>query len=291
MSKGRTSYCLERRGTYYFDLKSCHDFEETQIVYNTNAETNDIILNAKKHMVTLGVKAIKNYGNLDISVKIASEKVLMKTVYQNGQYELNLLLSPAETVVVVPQSNILYFTPPILSINGGEDCVNLGVKFTAVEGKVFKGKIIPPLDGVTITVDSENADSLLTETDSNGVYKFPPLDDTKQYKITAKKDSYVLVGPNEDGNFFAQKLAEIQVEVLSEQDRKPLHGALLSLSGGESYRSNLQTNDNGKITFHSLSPNQYFLKPMMKEYQFEPSSKIIQVKEGETVNIQLMYVD
>lgn len=64
-------------------------------------------------------------------------------------------------------------------------------------------------------------------------------------------------------------------------------GALLSLSGGESYRSNLQTNEDGKITFNCLSPSEYFLRPMMKEYGFEPSSQIINVKEGATLTLLL----
>jgi len=62
---------------------------------------------------------------------------------------------------------------------------------------------------------------------------------------------------------------------------------LLSLSGEKSYRSNLQTDVNGKISFQFLSPGAYFLKPMMKEYSFEPNSKIIYIEEGVTVTIRL----
>lgn len=149
--------------------------------------------------------------------------------------------------------------------------------------------MIPPLAGVLITVSTDDFNSLMVETDEAGNYRLPPLDDTKTYKITASKDSYVLVGPDDAGDFLAHKLADIAVEVLDEANNTPLQGALLSLSGGESYRSNLQTNEEGKITFQSLSPNEYFLRPMMKEYSFVPNSKIIKVKEGETVKILLRY--
>jgi hypothetical protein len=64
-------------------------------------------------------------------------------------------------------------------------------------------------------------------------------------------------------------------------------GVLLSLSGGESFRRNSQTGADGKMTFSSLSPSEYFLRPMMKEYRFEPHSKMITVEEGATVNVQL----
>jgi len=65
-----------------------------------------------------------------------------------------------------------------------------------------------------------------------------------------------------------------------------LQGVLLSLSGGESFRRNSQTGADGKMTFSSLSPGEYFLRPMMKEYRFEPHSKMITVEEGATVNEQ-----
>ena len=35
------------------------------------------------------------------------------------------------------------------------------------------------------------------------------------------------------------------------------------------------------------SPGQYFLRPMMKEYKFEPASQMIEVQEGTTVNLKI----
>lgn len=152
---------------------------------------------------------------------------------------------------------------------------------------ILIGEIIPPLPDVLITVESVGATKMIIQSDSKGKYKSPPLDGSKTYTITASKESYLLSGPDKDGNFLAHKLAEIFVQVLDEDDNTPLQGALLSLSGGESYRSNLQTNEEGKISFHSLRPSEYFLRPMMKEYSFQPPSKIINVKEGATVNVLL----
>ncbi|KAJ3639563.1 hypothetical protein Zmor_002915 [Zophobas morio] len=288
INKGKLPYCLGKSGSYTFQISSCHSYESNVITYSTDAPVNEIFLNAQKHTVTLTIETDKKHGDVTATINIDGVKNPTPPLpFVNNGYEIQLLLSPSETAVIVPQSDILYFTPPILSINGNTDCDNLGSKFKAVLGVVFQGKIIPPLPGVLVTVETENSDTLMAETDENGVYKFPPLDKSKAYKIAAKKDSYVLVGPNNDGDFLAQKLAEIVIEVVDKNDKAPLQGALLSLSGGDSYRSNLQTNENGKITFHSLSPGEYFLRPMMKEYSFEPTSKIITVNEGQTVNVQL----
>lgn len=35
------------------------------------------------------------------------------------------------------------------------------------------------------------------------------------------------------------------------------------------------------------SPGQYYFKPMMKEFRFEPSSQMIEVQEGQNLKIQI----
>lgn len=59
------------------------------------------------------------------------------------------------------------------------------------------------------------------------------------------------------------------------------------MSGGQSYRKNSITGEDGKFIFNSLSPGEYYLRPMMKEYRFDPPSKMINVVEGATVNVNL----
>merc|ERR1712226_1215968 len=82
------------------------------------------------------------------------------------------------------------------------------------------------------------------------------------------------------GDFQARKLASVVVRLVDEQGA-PLPGVLVSLSGGETnYRTNEQTGPNGSLSFLALSPGEYFVKPVLKEYDFEPKSKLIMVKEG-----------
>lgn len=47
------------------------------------------------------------------------------------------------------------------------------------------------------------------------------------------------------------------------------------------------TGEDGKLIFNSLSPGEYYLRPMMKEYRFDPPSKMIKVVEGATVKVML----
>jgi Fe-S oxidoreductase len=42
------------------------------------------------------------------------------------------------------------------------------------------------------------------------------------FRVKAEKEGFVLTGPDANGNFNAQKLAEVIVEVLDKADGKPL---------------------------------------------------------------------
>lgn len=95
-------------------------------------------------------------------------------------------------------------------------------------GQLFEGKVIPPLAGVTITVESADSEKLVIDSDHNGAFKFPPLDSKKGYKITAVKDSYILTGPDKNGNFLAHKLAEVIVEVV-DTDNNPLPVSIIKI--------------------------------------------------------------
>lgn len=59
------------------------------------------------------------------------------------------------------------------------------------------------------------------------------------------------------------------------------------MSGSQGYRKNSISGEGGKFVFNSLSPGEYYLRPMMKEYRFDPSSKMINIVEGATVKVYL----
>lgn len=41
------------------------------------------------------------------------------------------------------------------------------------------------------------------------------------------------------------------------------------------------------LFFSSQSPGQYYFKPMMKEFRFEPASQMITVEEGQNLSIDI----
>ncbi|XP_006109370.1 nodal modulator 1-like [Myotis lucifugus] len=170
----------------------------------------------------------------------------------------------------------------------GESCPGKLIEIHGKAGLFLEGQIHPELEGVEIVISEKGASSPLITvfTDDKGAYSVGPLHSDLEYTVSSQKEGYVLTAVEGTiGDFKAYALAGVSFEIKAEDDQ-PLPGVLLSLSGGV-FRSNLLTQDNGILTFSNLSPGQYYFKPMMKEFRFEPSSQMIEVQEGQNLKITI----
>ncbi|XP_058013739.1 BOS complex subunit NOMO1-like [Ahaetulla prasina] len=205
-------------------------------------------------------------------------------------YDFSYWARSGEKITVTPSSKELLFYPPsIETVVSGESCPGKLIEIYGKAGLFLEGQIHPELEGVEIVISEKGAPSPLITvfTDDKGSYSVGPLHSDLEYTVTAQKEGFILSAVEETvGDFKAFALAGVTFEIKSE-DGHPLAGVLLSLSGG-TFRSNLLTQDNGMLTFANLSPGQYYFKPMMKEFRFEPSSQMIEVQEGQNLKIAII---
>uniref|UniRef100_A0A8C4ICK8 Nodal modulator 1 n=1 Tax=Dicentrarchus labrax TaxID=13489 RepID=A0A8C4ICK8_DICLA len=204
-------------------------------------------------------------------------------------YEFSYWARAGEKITVTPSSKELLFYPPEVEATiTGESCPGRLVDIAGRAGLFLEGKVSPELQGVEISITERGAATPLITVATNemGAYSVGPLHSDRQYNISASKEGFVL-SPVEgtQGDFKAFALAGVTFKIKSE-DGHPLSGVLLSLSGGQ-FRSNLLTQDTGLLTFNNLSPGQYYFKPMMKEFRFEPASQMITVEEGQNLSIDI----
>uniref|UniRef100_A0A667XUU7 NODAL modulator 1 n=1 Tax=Myripristis murdjan TaxID=586833 RepID=A0A667XUU7_9TELE len=204
-------------------------------------------------------------------------------------YEFSYWARAGEKITVTPSSKELLFYPPEVEATiTGESCPGRLVDITGRAGLFLEGKVSPELQGVEISITERGAAAPLITVATNemGAYSVGPLHSDRQYDISASKEGFVL-SPVEgsQGDFKAFALAGVTFKIKTE-DGQPLSGVLLSLSGGQ-FRSNLLTQDTGLLTFNNLSPGQYYFKPMMKEFRFEPASQMITVEEGQNLSIDI----
>ncbi|KAI5748699.1 hypothetical protein M8J76_001268 [Diaphorina citri] len=293
LSEGVTSTCVPENGKYVFTPIGCHGYSETSFKWQSGQ--GPVTLSAVSHQFTSKIVTDKSVDDLYANVMNSQNRLVkrlgplkVKTSSPGHyEYEFTLHLSPHEQITVLPSASLLIFSPRSISYVGHNDCQVSGDYFTAETGKLIEGVVKPPLADVEVRVSNEVGVQIDNRTtNSQGKYKFGPFRMHEQLVVTAEKEGYVLTGPDANGNFNAHKLAEVIVEVKDKSDSSPLPGVLISLSGGKSYRRNSLTGPDGKVSFLSLSPNEYYLRPMMKEYKFQPASQIINVSEAATAQVK-----
>lgn len=297
---GVNTFCVPKFGSYSIKLEGCHLYDEDTVPSTIDtANNNPIIINAVAHKV--GVRVLSPDATVDtlkLSVESASlGKTIVTPVAESHKmdgkyaYRFDTHLKPEEVLKITPSSDILLFEPNTKEIVGTNDCIDVAFNFVATRGLILRGKVVPAIKDAKITLSFPNnpeQTAQTTLTSVGGEFKFGPINENLKYELKGEKESYVFTDYNPSTRSFSvHKLCEIIVKVTDETG-KSLSGVLVSLSGSESYRKNLITADDGSINFHSLSPSQYFLRPMLKEFKFEPNSKMIELKNGETVEVEMM---
>ncbi|XP_026492620.2 BOS complex subunit NOMO1 [Vanessa tameamea] len=209
------------------------------------------------------------------------EEVPLQPVRRDGVYvyEHTMYLEEGAAAEVWARSASLLFSPRgAVRVSGGADCARV-LSLRAARALVLAGRLQPSVSGVLVTL--EGGDVRLTQTtEADGKYSFGPLDADIQYTVRAEKESYAFDEPDENGIIVAHKLAEIAVVLRDRADHAPLEGALVSVSGG-AFRRNVASGAAGALRFAALSPAQYYVKPHMKEYRFEPPHAIVAVEDGQ----------
>ncbi|BES94845.1 nodal modulator [Nesidiocoris tenuis] len=299
VSPGSTHICVSKSTPYIFKPEGCHRYEEETFRWVTGSS---VVLKAVSHANSYSLVSSEEIADLTLTATPIGADEAQPTIIKptigtktegSVRYDFTVQLKPNEGLNIAPAAGVFLFTPSSNKIRGHSDCFNSSqALFTAEKGQIISGKVVSGdgkgVPGVLISVIGEIGAVLATmTTEADGSYKFPPLIPTPNIKVAAEKEGYVLTGLAKLGEFSAHKLAEIIVSVSDMASKEKLQGVLLSLSGGKNYRRNAQTNADGTMSFLSLSPGEYFLKPMMKEYRFHPQNKIIKVQEGATVPVTL----
>ncbi|XP_052805284.1 nodal modulator 1-like [Mya arenaria] len=303
LNKGKNRFCLAQPGVYQLRPDSCHKFEKDVYNYDTsNPET--LTMTAVSHLAlgTVSTDQPVNDAMVTIESSLGTDPTtlgpltLEKAAGNASQakeaqvYKFSYWAKTGESVKVSVKSSEMLYSPPVLQISiSGEVCPGEVFKFKGERGQFIVGHVTPPLSGVKVTVtDSQSRmEPVVAQTSDKGDFKIGPLHKGFDYVVSAEKEGYVM--EKEEGEmaaFRARQLSRIDVKIADEEGGA-LDGVLLSLSGEKQYRSNNLTRDDGTMTFIGLSPGQYFLRPMMKEYKFEPVSRVIEVTEGTAVNIDI----
>ncbi|KAL9643447.1 hypothetical protein ABK040_010062 [Willaertia magna] len=306
VKKGKNLLCVAPvPGEYELKIiNSCFKFEEgTEYIYNT-ASPKVVELDVVGYLIygklrvpdNFNEYTIVNIANLDknsvgspsLTLKTQDQVSIIQTtreVLANNKTVLSYkYFTPSAlktTLEIKPQSDALLFFPQkrvveITSniIESGK-CIDEVPAFEGREGKYINGDVGDAIQGVRISVNNDERE---TFTDKSGQFKIGPLYEDNKIELKAEKDGYSFeyIGNNK---FKAYKLASITVVT-------NLKDSLVSLISSK-YKNNTIINESGRITFYNLVPDRYYIKAMLKEYEFKPSSQYITLGEGKDETVVL----
>ncbi|KAF3495687.1 hypothetical protein DY000_02056889, partial [Brassica cretica] len=190
------------------------------------------------------------------------------------------------------EKKMLFYPKELRAVVSNDGCQAAVSAFTGRLGLYIQGSVSPPLPGVNIKVSAAK-DSLIsslkkgevaveTSTSPDGSFVAGPLYDDIPYDTDASKPGYHIkrLGPY---SFSCQKLGQISVRVSSKDNAETsVPPLLLSLSGDHGYRNNSISGAGGLFVFDSLFPGNFYLRPLLKEYSFKPSTLAIELGSGES---------
>lgn len=297
LGSGLNTFCVNKSGRYNVKLMGCHVYPEDITKTFSTDTLSPVTFAASAHHVGFRINIPNGVRpelvKLTLESKTSGKRQLVADVEADKPNSLKFEtdLETGDEVTVTPVSFELLFKPEKHVYVMPNQCVEVATTFQAIKGLIIEGKIQPALSGAKVTLSLPNNPEVASQTTvstEGGKFKFSAIDESLEYTITAEKESYVFSDYDKSSKSFkAYKLCEIIVKAKDDAGNK-LPGVLVSLSGSDSYRKNLVTGENGIIKFHSLSPSDYFLKPMMKEYKFSPNSKMVTVKDGGTVEVDIV---
>ena len=296
LKRGNNSVCLNNPGVYTVKPKSCHWFGSETYTFNTASPVQlnltsqrhwlDVMVTSpQKENISLLVRSLR-YTGRDHTHKPALTSEVQQGDGASGtsayfEYKFSFLVSPGDELELTPKSMELMFTPSYRRHTVMQDCPETLDPFQGSLGLILTGHVIPPLPGVTVSIQLNDMDTLIASTDQGGAWRVGPVhrDKTLSVQVSAEKAGYLFEPMERDVySFRARKLSNIVIKVAT-QEGHPLSDVLLSLSGAN-FRSNNFTNKEGSLIYYNLNPGQYYAKPLLREYEFSPAAKVISLEQG-----------
>jgi hypothetical protein len=298
LKRGSGRECLTAPGLYTITPMSCHTFEMEKYGFDTTFPAA-LVLTSVAHLVSASVMSPSLSADITLTVRslrLGSEEQELSAseVTELAQenttqhlFHFSILAKPSDELEIVPQSSSLLFIPSHRLFTVSEVCPERVPLFEGSQGVILSGHVgPPPLEGVAITVVLEGGEEIRTTTDHQGQYRVGPIHGGRQYTVSAELSGYAFEARSGDTlSFTSLRLGHIKIKVEEAGSRSPLNSVLLSLSGSDGFRSNNFTKPDGGLEYRDLVPGDYFLKPLLREFEFTPPSASVKLEQGSVEEI------
>lgn len=305
LEKATIEKCVREPGVQRFVATSpspCIQLDQANYEFDT-AKPAKIVVSAVRYLirgeVAVPAATTKSSDDVDdtITIQVTGSKTTksnLPTTKQGNSYNYEFWAPFDESFTFEPKSGLFLFEPKTVSfasIATSTKCPHTVAVIKGIRGTFLRGNVHPSVANADVKVFKKSKtgkDELVVtvKTDAQGNYRAGPLYSgaPEEYNVVAEKQGFHLIrSPNNPLDYTATKLVSLQVNALLKEAKTALPSVfvtLVSTSAGNSYRTNGMTNEQGQVTFSGLFPGAYFVKPLLKEYVFEPKDVQVEVKEN-----------
>ncbi|KAI6176776.1 hypothetical protein M3Y97_00835400 [Aphelenchoides bicaudatus] len=293
MNTGKNIFCLPKSGTYTFNVENCHEFYQGKTLTHSLPSNDHVTLTVKSAYFSASIQADTNVSPNDFKLQLKTSKGERNLEAAKGSQSNNVTFSTVidnefdgQEMELLPKSNKFLFVPATHTWTFNGECAFNEIVFKAKEGRYVTGKVEPAVENAAVQAKHKTDGSVLTSTtDSKGNFKIGLVFNPEDYEVELELEGYKFISTGQN-KFKSIKLSKLTVYYADKATKKPLSDVLISLSG-DNFRENKIVNPNGQITFVGLPIGEYFVRSVMREYEFEPATSSVKINEGETNELKL----
>jgi len=276
IASAQKTVCLPKSGAFALEPQQCQTLATTQF---TTASAEALDLAPSKQAVLIKITGAS--GDLSVDILVGGTKSTLQARLDGGSAVATYWGAVGEELDITPRcsdaSVIFQPTSNKMRVSSTVVCPAAAVTFTSKKGQTLSGKVVPAMEGVVVIAEEEGgAEAGRAVTREDGTYAIGPLDD-KKYQLRASKNNFQF--QKEGSDFRSVRMGEVKLEAVDESGNT-LAGVMLSMSGEGGFRHNNKTGDDGSYTFSNMVSGDYFVRPMLKEFQFSPASQSLVIQQG-----------
>ncbi|GMR42470.1 hypothetical protein PMAYCL1PPCAC_12665 [Pristionchus mayeri] len=278
--KGLNTLCLPAAGGYKMQISSCMVFDKPSLSISV---PSDARLESYAVSAAVGGKLDGPVAGTKISIRSNSGEREV-TVDASGSFSFQEpLTSASQKLVLTPLSSTHLFLPMAHSFIFDGECVKDVVVFEATKGIFIDGSVVPVVEGVEIeAVNKKDKSVIKTKSDKSGKYRIGPIRRAEDMHITATKDGYAFTEGAKHGDLKSIKLSQLTLTFEDKATGERLDDVMLYVRGtaGEKKTAHHKVDGSGIIKLAALAPGT-FIRAVLQEYEFDPSTITVDTKEGE----------
>lgn len=303
-----------------------HGMNIAQVQTDSEDEPKELVYEVDK-IKLMGKLRINNFGsNLekDIMAKLNAQSIKLKVIHHDGkvttvipnrnhkgklEYFIDVKLQDSLTIEPIIQIEDLkkrvVIEPPTgkFSISEFNGKFNSLTKFKFSIGKLVRGHFNKEVKGATVVVLRRKLKAIDSDFSvfkkkliSGNLFELGPYSSKFEYGIKVLKKGVEFKIENSktkttDTEFHIDvlEISELQVKVVTGPTSIPLEGVMVYVTSTDRnnyFKESLTTGKKGTIK-RNIHMGQYFIKPVLKEYEFDPPQSLMKVEEGQKASLEI----